>query len=222
MTWPSSRTASSSRRTASVSSGSSAGASASPSDANRAATLATVHLLKRDVDPSRTIISSYALGPYGWLMTLAFGGWAAASLFAVAALVPLAVSIAGRIGLSLLAIAGAGLAPAMSRWIPSDAARPALSGRMHGLAFLIGVPGLVTAPVIPSLTLQWQAPRADMLLSVTSAIWLGLALLIVAMLRVGPGPGPDPDIPRLLGWSNRPLMAADALWLNVAASPLAR
>jgi hypothetical protein len=30
--------------------------------------LTLVHLLKRDLDPSRTMISRYALGSYGWLM----------------------------------------------------------------------------------------------------------------------------------------------------------
>jgi len=33
---------------------------------------AVVHVLKRDLDPSRTMISRYALGPYGWLMALCF------------------------------------------------------------------------------------------------------------------------------------------------------
>ena len=41
--------------------------------------LTVVHLLKRDLDPWRTMISRYALGPYGWLMALCFAARAAAS-----------------------------------------------------------------------------------------------------------------------------------------------
>jgi hypothetical protein len=56
----------------------------------------------------------------------------------------------------------------------------------------------------------------------TAAIWLGLIVMIAIGVRVGPDHGPNPRVPRLFGWANRLLMVADAVWLIVAAWPLAR
>ena len=181
--------------------------------------LVAVHLLKRDLDPSRTMISRYALGPYGWLMALCFAAWAAASLFLFGALTVLAMSTLGRIGLILLLVAGISLV--MAAVFPMDPVgtpRTAISlaGKMHGLAFSIGLPCLVVAPLILSLTVA-ELP----LVFLTAAIWLGLIVMIAIGVRVGPDHGPNPHVPRLFGWANRLLMVAYGVWLIVAAWPLA-
>ena len=36
--------------------------------------LLALHILKPDLHPSRTMISRYALGPFGWVMTPCFAG----------------------------------------------------------------------------------------------------------------------------------------------------
>lgn len=101
--------------------------------------LAALHLLKPEVSPSRNMISQYALGRHGWVMTLFFGALAAASASLFGGLIVHAQSFLGRIGLAFLLAAAIGLA--MAARFPMDPAgtprdQMSLSGKMHGLRFL--------------------------------------------------------------------------------------
>jgi len=188
--------------------------------------LAVVHLLKRDLDPSRTMISRYALGPDGWVMALCFAAWAAASALLCVALAPRASSSLDRIGQILLPAASVGLAMA-ARFPMDPVGTPrrdmSSSGKMHGIAFLVGVPALVLATSILSLSLARHGSDAAIpLLLLTTAMWLSLIAVIAIGAMVGPAHGPDPHIPPLFGWANRLLMVAYSAWLIVAAWPMAR
>jgi hypothetical protein len=80
--------------------------------------LTVVHLLKRDLDPSRTMISRYALGQYGWMMAMCFAAWAAASALLFVALAPRPSSTLDRIGQIFLLAASVGFAIAAAfPWI---------------------------------------------------------------------------------------------------------
>jgi hypothetical protein len=94
---------------------------------------------------------------------------------------------------------------------------------MHGVAFLLGVPSMVLAVLVLSLALDGQVLYAGWLLkTVAAVIWISLIVMIGIMLRVGPGKPPDPNGPeRFVGVPNRSLMVAYAVWLTVAAWPLA-
>ncbi len=173
------------------------------------------------------MISQYALGRYGWLMVLFFGGLAAASGCLFVALIPYESSMLGRTGLALLLAAAVALA--MAARFPMDPvstrrAQTSFSGRMHGVAFMIGVPCQLFAVLLLSLVLGKQASQASLtLLGLTAVIWLSLAVVVTVMLIVGPGNPPNPDGPeRFLGWPNRLFMVAYGLWLMVAAWPMAR
>ena len=97
------------------------------------------------------------------------------------------------------------------------------SGKMHGIAFLVGVPALVLATSILSLSLARHGSDAAIpLLLLTTAMWLSLIAVIAIGAMVGPAHGPDPHIPPLFGWANRLLMVAYSAWLIVAAWPMAR
>ena len=187
--------------------------------------LAVVHVLKRDLDPSRTMISRYALGPYGWLMALCFASWAAASALLFVALATHASSSLDRVGQSLLLAASVGLA--MAARFPMDPVgtprrEMSFSGKMHGIAFLVGVPALVLAASILSLSLARHGSHAAMpLLLLTATIWLSLIPMIAIGAMVGPDHGPNPQVPRLFGWVNRLLMVGYSLWLIVVAWPMA-
>ena len=189
--------------------------------------LALVHLLKRDLDPSRTMISRYALGPYGWVMALGFASWAAASALLFLALAPRASSSLDRAGQILLLAASVGLAVA-ARFPMDPVGTPrrdmSFSGRMHGIAFLVGVPALVLAASILSLSLALHGSHAAAipLLLLTAAIWLSLIAMIAIGAMVGPDHGPDPQVPWLFGWVNRLLMVFYSLWLMVVAWPMAQ
>jgi hypothetical protein len=189
--------------------------------------LAALHILKPDLDPSRTMISQYALGPYGWIMALCFAAFAAASACLFAALIADVPSILGRIGLVVLLAASVGLA--MAAMYPMDpvstaTAQMSFTGRMHGVSFMIGVPGMVLAVLLLSIALRKQTTHASLpLLPLTGVVWLSLVVMIAIMLMVGPGKPPNPNGPeRFLGWPNRMLMVAYAVWLMVAAWPVAR
>jgi hypothetical protein len=189
--------------------------------------LALVHLLKRDLGPSRTMISRYALGPYGWVMALGFASWAAASALLFLALAPRASSSLDRAGQILLLAASVGLAVA-ARFPMDPVGTPrrdmSFSGRMHGVAFLVGVPALVLAASILSLSLALHGSHAAAipLLLLTAAIWLSLIAMIAIGAMVGPDHGPDPQVPWLFGWVNRLLMVFYSLWLMVVAWPMAQ
>jgi Protein of unknown function (DUF998) len=189
--------------------------------------LAALHLLKPDLDPSRTMISQYALGRYGGVMTLCFAAFAAGSVFLFAALVADTPSLLGRIGLAFLLAAAVGLtmgAIFSMDPVSTPSAQMSFSGRMHGVSFLIGVPSEVLAVLLLTLAFSRQASHASTPLWVlTSLIWLSLIVMIVVMVMVGPGKTPDPDGPgRFPGWPNRMFMIAYGAWLIVAAWPRAR
>ncbi len=188
--------------------------------------LTAVHLLKRELDPSRTMISRYALGRYGWLMALCFAAWAAASALLFAALAARESSMLDRAGQTCLLAASVGLAMA-ARFPMDPVGTPrqdmSFSGRMHGIAFLVGVPALVLAATILSFSVSGHGSHDAMpLLLLTAAIWVGLIAMIVIGAMVGPDHGPNPHVPPLLGWVNRLLMVGYSLWLIAVGWPMAR
>jgi uncharacterized membrane protein len=190
-------------------------------------TLAALHILKPDLHPSRTMISQYALGRYGRVMTLCFAAFGVASGSLAVAMVAYVRSFGGRIGLALLLTAAVGLV--MAARFPMDPvstppAQMSHSGRMHGVAFLLGVPSMVLAVLVLSFALDGQVSNTGWLLkTVAAVIWISLIVMIGIMLRVGPGKPPDPNGPeRFVGVPNRLLMVAYAVWLMVAAWPVAR
>jgi Protein of unknown function (DUF998) len=189
--------------------------------------LAVLHILKPEVHPSRNMISQYALGRHGWVMAMCFAAFGTASAGLFAALILNVLSVLGRIGLGLLLAAAVGLA--MAARFPMDPVstpreQMSFSGRMHGVAFLIGVPCQIFAVLLLSLSLGHQPSHVSLpLLALTAATWLSLIITIAIMLMVGPGKPPNPLGPeRFLGWPNRLFMVAYGVWLIVAAWPMAR
>jgi hypothetical protein len=188
--------------------------------------LIALHILKPDLHPSRTMISRYALGPYGWMMALCFAAFGVASGSLAVAMVPHVRSLGGRIGIALLLAAAVGLV--MAARFPMDPvstprAQMSHSGKMHGVAFLIGVPSMVLSIAVVSLALATQLSHPRLLMTIAAVVWISLIVMIIIMLRVGPGTPPDPNGPeRFVGLPNRSLMVAYAVWLMVAAWPVAR
>ena len=182
--------------------------------------LGLVHVLKPDIHPARTMISQYARGRFGWVMTWCFAALSMGRALLFAGLVSRPLSLFGHVGLAFLMTAAIGLA--MAARFPMDPVstpreRMSFSGKMHGLAFLVGVPCQILAVLFLSVALT-SLP----LWIVTAVIWISLGMMIVIMLMVGPGKPPDPKGPeRFLGVPNRLFMVAYAVWLTVAAWPTA-
>ena len=189
--------------------------------------LAALHILKPEVDPRRNMISQYAIGRHGWVMTLCFAAFAAASACLFAARIAHVLSLLSWIGLVFLLATAVGLAMA-ARFPMDPVSTPpgqwSFSGRMHGVAFLIGVPCQILAVLLLSLALRNQASYASLpLLVLTTVIWLSLVVMIAIMLIVGPGKPVNPNGPeRFLGFPNRLFMVVYGVWLMVVAWPMAR
>lgn len=189
--------------------------------------LTALHILKPDIHPSRTMISEYALGPHGWVMALSFGACAVAGACLFAALVLEPPSLLGRIGLAFLLVASVGLA--MAACFPTDPtstppAQMSFSGRMHGVAFQIGVPSQIVAVSLLSFSLRNEASHLSLpLLMLAAVVWLSILLMVAIMLIPGPAKSSNPnDSERFPGWPNRSFMVAYGVWLIVAAWPMAR
>jgi hypothetical protein len=189
--------------------------------------LATLHILKPDVHPSRNMISLYALGRYGWVMALCFAAFATATACLFAALVAHVSSLLGRIALAFLLLAAVGLA--ISARFPMDPvstppAQMSFSGKMHGVSFLIGVPSQILAVLLLSVAFGNQTSYASLLLlGLTAIVWVSLGVMIAIMVMVGPGKAPNPKGPeRFLGLPNRLFMVGYGMWLIVSAWPIAR
>jgi hypothetical protein len=188
--------------------------------------LAALHILKPEISPSRNMISQYALGRHGWVMAVCFAAFGAGSACLFGALVTQASSLLTWIGLIFLLLAGLGLA--MVAQFPMDPVstprqQMSFSGKMHGVLFLTGIPCMLLAVLLLSLTLGRETPYASLpLMVLTLVIWLSFGITIAIMLMVGPGKPPDPHGPeRFLGLPNRLFMVGYGAWLIVVALPMA-
>jgi hypothetical protein len=189
--------------------------------------LLLLHVLKSDLAPSWHMVSEYALGPYGWCMTLCFAALATACASLAGALIIRGPSTLSALGLALLFVAAVGLfMAAMYRTDPFNVAPADASptGRMHALAVMIGNPAFVLASVLISLGTRsdplWASIRLQLLLlDVAIGISLGAMIAIAAVLIPRNG-GLGPSVP--IGWPNRALVLAYSGWLVVASLPLAR
>jgi Protein of unknown function (DUF998) len=95
------------------------------------------------------------------------------------------------------------------------------SGRMHGMSFMIGVPGVLFATLLLSPALRTHETWVGLpLLSLTAIIWLSLAVMAVAIVVTMKHLGVD--VSSIVGWTNRLFMACYTLWVIVVAWPMAR
>src|SRR5579872_1548392 len=74
--------------------------------------LAALHALSPEFDPSWRVVSEYANGSYGWILSLMFCAWALSNWALAFELWPEVKTRAGRIGLCLLLMSGIGEAMA--------------------------------------------------------------------------------------------------------------
>src|SRR5262245_45766348 len=133
--------------------------------------LASLHVLSPEFDPSWRMVSEYATGRYGWVLSLMFAAWAFSS-WALAVTVAFQVrTTAGKVGLLFLAAAGLGEAMASV----FDISHP-----LHELAGLIGIGSLPVAAMLISLSLtrtpMWLRSK-KVLLWTASLTWVSVLLL---------------------------------------------
>ncbi|HTF90072.1 MAG TPA: DUF998 domain-containing protein [Planctomycetota bacterium] len=188
--------------------------------------LAVLHLLRPDLQPSGHVISEYAVGAHGWVMALSFFSLAVGCAGVTVVLVSRIKTIAGRIGLVFMLAATIGLG--MATMFPMDPItvspeNSSFSGKMHGVAAMVGNPGFMIGALLLSLALRRDPDWADvrpLLLAMTAVIWISFVLMMVLMIRMMQQQGDSPT--GGIGWANRLLWVAYCAWLMLAAWPVAR
>lgn len=173
--------------------------------------LALLHVLSPEFDPSWRMVSEYALGDYGWVLSLMFLSWAASCVTLFFAIKSQIQTVGGKIGLAFLlaAAVGEGMGAIF------DVRHP-----LHGLAFAIGIPSLPIAALLTSVSLvrnqAWSSSRRLLLLT-ANLPWMSLVLFVTAMFiglsQTGGKFGPDV----LIGWPNRLVFVAYCGWLMAAS-----
>lgn len=175
------------------------------------ALLVALHGLRPDLAPSWRFISEYELGAYAGLMRLAFFALAVGTAGVAWALASQARSLAGYLGLLQLAMSAAGM-------VLAAVYAPDATNHLHDLgAMLDQVP-------FAALFLAWSLSRNERWVKRRGALWalgalnlFGLASFVVSMAVMLPANGGRPGPTVLVGWQNRFMVLAHALWLLYVA-----
>jgi hypothetical protein len=144
--------------------------------------LITLHLLSPEFDPSWRMVSEYALGHYGWILSLMFLSWAISSWSLLLTIKNLIKTKAGKAGLVLLFAASIGQAMA--------AIFDVTQTFMHGVAALLGIPLFAIAAMLISYSLKkdllWKGAK-PIILWTANFTWISILLVVIAMMILWPG-----------------------------------
>ncbi len=187
--------------------------------------LASLHVLSPEFDPSWRMVSEYAYGQYGWVLSLMFFTWGISAWAVAVALWSQVRTTAGKVGVGLLVIAGSGEALAAVFDITHDTG--------HSIAGLLGF-GFPIAALLVSVSLgrtqAWHGAKKPLLwianLSWISVVLLGvtLVLMTVQFAKANGGQLPQhaptalpPGVIGLDGWADRLFVLSNCVWVVVAA-----
>ena len=172
------------------------------------------------------MVSEYALGQYGWVLSLMFFAWGISAWTLAVALWPQVTTRAGKIGLWLLIIAGLGEAMAAVFDITHDTG--------HSIAGVLGMGGFPIAAVLLSVSLgrtqAWRGAKS-LLLWLANLNWISVVLLVatLALMTVQVAQAYGGHLPELApahlpagvlgfdGWADRLIVLSNCLWVGVAA-----
>lgn len=187
--------------------------------------LASLHVLSPEFSPSWRMVSEYANGSYGWVLSLMFASWAFSTLALAFAIRSQMKTRFGKIGLAVLAVAGIGEAIAAVFDINHDV--------MHSVAGALGMIGLPIAAMLVSFSLSrtqsWSEARTPLLWT-ANLTWVSLVVLaatfplMVATFVHATGGIPSvvpkalpPGVVAWVGWANRLLVVMYCAWVVTVA-----
>jgi Protein of unknown function (DUF998) len=188
--------------------------------------LASLHALSPEFAPSWRMVSEYAFGHYGWVLSLMFLSWGISSWALAVAIWSQVQTKVGRVGLWFLVVAGIGEAMASVFDVTHETG--------HGIAGLLGVGGFPIAALLLSVGLgrteAWRGARKK-LLWVANLSWISVVLLATTLVlmtiqvsKANGGHLPQhapkslpPGVLGLDGWANRLIVFSNCLWVFVAA-----
>lgn len=184
--------------------------------------LLILHFVSPEFDPSWRMISEYALGNHKSLITLFFVFWGVSSFFIILLLWNVVTSKWAKFGMVLICISFIG--QIMGGMFD-------IKHKLHGFAFLLGVPSVPIAALLVSYHLirkdNWRKYKASMLGS-AHLTWISLVLMAITMAlmisgfqKAGIPMGPDATPPKTLpdgvialnGYTNRILVVCYIYWL---------
>lgn len=188
--------------------------------------LASLHVLSPEFNPAWRVVSEYALGHYGWVLSLMFLSWGISSWALAAALWPQVPTTAGKVGLYFLIITGIGEAMASVFDVTHEVG--------HGIAGILGVLGFPVAALLLSAALRRTSPWQQIsrtLLWLANLNWISIFLLILTLVimtmqmsRANGGHLPQhapktlpPGVLGLDGWADRLIVLSNCAWVIVAA-----
>jgi hypothetical protein len=190
------------------------------------AMLASLHVLSPEFAPSWRMISEYALGRYGWVLSLMFLAFGAGPWALAAAIRSQVLTRAGRVGLVFLVISGFGGAMASVFDIRHELG--------HGIAGLLGVLGFPIAALLLSASLRRNETWRDVargLVWLANLTWVAVVLLVgtlvlMTMQMSGANGGHlpqhapkvlPPGVFALAGWADRLIVVSNCAWVLWAA-----
>ena len=193
--------------------------------------LAVLHLVSPEFDPSWRMVSEYANGRYGLILSLLFTCWAVSSWSLAYALLPFAGNILAKTGVGLLVIAGIGEVMAAI----FDINHP-----LHMLSAILGMNGLPIAALLIGFGLArhgyWRGDRR-LMIAISTLPLLGVVLMSAAMAhmftalsRAGiamsaeskPLDALPPGVVLFSGWANRLLIVSFCAWAIAVSWRIAR
>lgn len=188
--------------------------------------LGCLHVLSPEFAPSWRVISEYALGPYGWVLSIMFVCWAVSSWALAAAIWSQIQTAGGKTGLYFLLAAGVG------EFLASVFDVRHMLG--HGIAGLLGVIGFPIAALLLSTSLRlnqtWRR-ESTILIWLANLSWIAVVLLIATLAimtmqvtRIYGGHLPQhapKELPAgvlaLDGYADRLIVLANCAWVFLAA-----
>jgi len=186
--------------------------------------VAALHFIKPEFASSWRFLSEYAIGNNGWIMKLAFFCLSASCIAGSISVRSQVRTKAGKIGVWLLFIVGLFIIVAgFFVMDPITTGRDELTtqGKLHGMASMIGVPGLSIAAMLISFSLAdknpyWASAKAPLKLATyfcLISLVVMFATVFIGLSKTGGTFGPDV----FAGWANRLLVVSWCIWLVLIA-----
>ncbi len=179
--------------------------------------LVLLHVIEPEYGPMWRFMSEYSNGQYGWLMRLGFFTLAFSALALIPAIRSQVHSKAGKVGVAFLGVTAAGMI--LAGCFNQDSITSTvttMTGNMHGVATLLGIPGFMIASLLIGISLArhnkaWAQVRGS-LLWLSNLGWMSFAAMLVYMMIAVPQAGGfGPDV--WVGLLNRVFVLAMCAWL---------
>jgi hypothetical protein len=179
------------------------------------AALLSLHVLSPEYSPAWRVVSEYANGQYGWVLSVMFVAYGASSLALAATLRAGAAARRAKLGTALLTVAGA-----------AQAAAAVIDLNVVGLHELLGILGILGLPIAamlltpPGTWLRLSAHLTWLSVGVfvaTFPVMIATFWLALGSLPTTPPATLPPGVIGLVGWADRLVLLSAWGWVALAA-----